>query len=134
MTELEIERLLEDVAVVSIIIYNEIEEWYIIPVDYWVMNHWGQFSISDEYPDSYKEIRFLELVEKYKVTYEKLVENYKIIEDKRFLIPRVFANFDTKKMLTNYGEWSLEDSVLDTWIGERDEFKDLILEEKQYWK
>jgi hypothetical protein len=86
---MNIHILLEDIVLTSYVISNSKGYWYVVPVDYWVMNHWEQW---------------------------------------------VFANFDKKEFYTTFGEWALENAVLDSWKGVRAEFKERIPVEEQFWK
>ncbi|MEL6560259.1 MAG: hypothetical protein AAFQ94_18870, partial [Bacteroidota bacterium] len=79
MSDLEFEKLLNEGAVVSIIINETNEDWYLVPIDYWVMNHWGQWGINHNDSDEVKCKLFLELIENYKVSFEQIEEAYEII-------------------------------------------------------
>ena len=130
----EFKELLNIGAVVSVIIKENKEDWYLIPIDYWVMNHWGQWGIKHDESDENKCELFLELIEKYRIGFERVIEAYEILDAKFLLIPRVYCDFDNCKLFTSYGEWALEDAVLDSWEGIRMPLNDLIVIDKQYWK
>lgn len=132
---MDIHNLLDDIVVASYVISNNKGCWYVVPVDYWVMNHWGQWGISWSIPDIEKGLKFLEIIEKFRIDSKELVSFFRGASEtnKVKLQPQVFANFDKKEFYTTFGEWVLESSVLDSWEGVRAEFKEKIPVEEQFW-
>lgn len=70
MDDLIFEKLIQEEAVVSVISNGVKQDWYLVPIDYWVMNHWGQWGISWEDSDKEKCVAFLKLIQEYKVDLE----------------------------------------------------------------
>ena len=133
MTLEEIRQLISDAGCISVVKNNEKTEWYVIPVDYMVMNHWGQWGISWEKSDFEKVEQFLTIIEKYKVPFSILLNAYKGTDNKISMIPRVYMDCEKLILITTFGEWALEESVLDTWKGKRERFDKLLPEEQRYW-
>jgi hypothetical protein len=133
---MNIHNLLEDIVLTSYVISNSKGYWYVVPVDYWVMNHWEQWGILWSIPDTEKGLKFLEIIEKFRVDSKELNSFFRKTSEanKMKLHPQVFANFDKKEFYTTFGEWALENAVLDSWKGVRAEFKERIPVEEQFWK
>lgn len=121
---------------ISYIKTDRIEKWYLIPFDYWVMNHWGQYGIKWDLPDEEQAEKFLEIVSKFKVDLEELNEaremNKENLISKALLEPRVYADFKKKIFFSFFGEYALEDSILKSWKGKYFDFRDLIPRENRY--
>lgn len=136
MNKESIETLLSQIGVISFIETNENSSWYIIPVDYWVMNHWGQWGISWELKDKEKEIKFLEIIDQFKITLSDITEYFNQIDSCQQIhfMPKVYADFVNRKFYTNFEEWILEDSILESWEGKRREIRDLCNSSFRYWE
>jgi len=132
---MNIQNLLEDIVVTSYVVSNNTGSWYVVPVDYWVMNHWGQWGILWSVSDAEKSFKFLEIIEKFRVDSKELMSFFEETSEanKVKLHPQVFADFDKKEFYTTFGEWALENSVLDSWEGVRADFKEKIPVEAQFW-
>lgn len=131
----EIKKLLSQIGIVSYVVSKGNAFWYIIPVDYWVMNHWGQWGISWEISDEEKGEVFLELIEEFKISNQDAMAFYASLEEveRNKFIPQVYADFDNMKFYTNFGEWILEESVLESWDGIRSDVKELVNDPDKYW-
>ena len=86
--------------------------------------------------DEEKEADFLKLISLYQIPLEDLKRFYFKAEDaiKVRMAPQILADFDNKKLYTVFGEWSIEDSVLDSWKGIRRDFESMINPEDKFWK
>lgn len=135
MKKEEIEKLLSQIGIVSYVISNGNRSWYIVPVDYWVMNHWGQWGIPWNISDKEKGEMFLELIDKFKISNQAAIAFYNKAEDfeRDKFMPQVYANFDKFILHTSFGEWTLEDSVLESWNGVRSDVKELVADFDKYW-
>lgn len=135
MEKEKIKKLFSQIGLVSYVVTNNNSNWYVIPVDYWVMNHWGQWGISWNLSDEEKGEKFLELIDQFKVAIHEITTYYNNLEiaDQENCLPKVYADFDKKDFYTNFGEWVLEDSLLESWNGNRMDVKELIVKSERYW-
>lgn len=130
-----IKKLLSQIGIVSYVVSKGNASWYVVPVDYWVMNHWGQWGISWEISDEEKGEKFLELIDKFKISRQDAIAFYDAAEDveRNKFMPQVYADFDNLKFHTCFGEWILEESVLESWSGVRSDIKELVSCSDKYW-
>jgi len=135
MEKEEIKKLLSQIGIVSYVISKGNAFWYVVPVDYWVMNHWGQWGISWEISDEEKGEMFLELIDKFKISNQDAIAFYIASEDveRNKFVPQVYADFDNMKFHTSFGEWILEESVLESWVGTRSDVKQYVKDSDKYW-
>lgn len=121
---------------ISFIKAEKIAEWYLIPFDYWMMSHWGQYGIKWDLPDEVKELEFLNLVSKFQINAETLKEakgiNKQGLVPEKILRPQIYANFDEKVFYSFFGEYALEGSILKSWKGVYFDFQELIPKENKY--
>ena len=108
-----LEKVIDDpLNLVSYIetIYNS--KWYLLPYDYWIMNHWGQFGISENLNHKDQEHLFLKKIEEFQISQDILLNSVKENIKLDYLIPtgliepKVYANF-TKKSITATGEFEI---------------------------
>jgi hypothetical protein len=135
MEKEEIKKLLSQIGLVSYVKSKGKSQWYVVPVDYWVMNHWGQWGISWEINDEEKGEIFLGLIDKFKMSNQDVISFYSSSEgiERNKFIPQIYADFDNMKFHTSFGEWVLEAAVLDSWTGIRSDVKELIEDTDKYW-
>jgi len=136
MHKKEILDVLNEIGLVSYVLTKGAGYWCIIPVDYWLMSSWGQWGIKWSTSDEEKEAKFLKLISRYQIPLEDLRGFYFEAEEavKVRLTPQILADFDNKELYTVFGEWRIEDAVLDSCKGSRRDFESRINAGDKFWK
>jgi hypothetical protein len=145
------------VDIIVLVKFKDKYTWYLSNKEYWVLdyNKWesifeslgdadsiyGQ-DLRDDFPvldsdnwPSYEKVIKDHLVTKGQLS-EMITENLPIEswDKKGELFPSLFVNFDKKELFSLFPEpLAFEDFVPDNWVGEYDNFYELIPATEKYW-
>ena len=142
------------IDIIVLVKFDNEYSWYLSDKDYWVLDYdkWGKLFISkDEIETSSVRKDFPVVNTANWIQYKKIINDWLVgldqlnqmilgnlpidsWDEKGELFPSLFVDFDQRKLYSLFAEsLTLESFVPDKWIGEYNDFYNLIPQSQKYW-